>query len=255
MRARFLANASMSTAPTFTGAGATLSFMVTPPPAGRVNLRSARFQRSLLWTYWRATAFPDQYIEFTPISRFDGPIFAGGFAGTRGWDGWQRRGSALRREDASGRGAAFVAAPVVAAIAGRGRALPAAASISEKFAETASQMPGIGLPAGAPERPAEPTAYPAVHDIPPPRNSVVLTNIEQRKLERRSGGSPRRAADCRCRHRRPQRPEGPERPEAQDRAPAARLRMPGLQQRGLDLLATRAQSMLQGSASRPAQPD
>lgn len=44
-------------------------------------------------------------------------------------------------------------------------------------------MPGIGLPANAPERPAVPPAYPAVHDIPPPRNSVTLTNFEQQKME------------------------------------------------------------------------
>jgi len=61
--------------------------------------------------------------------------------------------------------------------------LSGCASISQKFADTASQMPGIGLPAGAPERPAEPTAFPAVHDIPPPRNSVTLTNTEQQTLE------------------------------------------------------------------------
>lgn len=44
-------------------------------------------------------------------------------------------------------------------------------------------MPQIGLPANAPERPAEPIAYPAVHDIPPPRTATVLTDIEQQKLE------------------------------------------------------------------------
>lgn len=45
-------------------------------------------------------------------------------------------------------------------------------------------MPGIGLPAGAPERTAEPVAFPAVHDIPPPRNSVTLSGIEREELER-----------------------------------------------------------------------
>ena len=78
-------------------------------------------------------------------------------------------------------GAARLAVPVVAAVAAAG--LSGCASISEKFADTASQMPGIGLPAGAPERPAAPAAYPAVHDIPPPRNSVVLTNTEATQLE------------------------------------------------------------------------
>jgi hypothetical protein len=57
------------------------------------------------------------------------------------------------------------------------------AEISQKFAATASQLPGIGLSPDAPERPATPLAYPAVHDMPAPRNSVMLTDIEQQKLE------------------------------------------------------------------------
>jgi hypothetical protein len=68
-----------------------------------------------------------------------------------------------------------------AAVAAAG--LSGCASISEKFAETASQMPAIGLPAGTPERPSAPPAYPAVHNIPPPRNSVTLTNTEAAQLE------------------------------------------------------------------------
>lgn len=56
-------------------------------------------------------------------------------------------------------------------------------SISEKFADTASQAPQIGLPANTPARPAEPMTYPAVHDVPPPRTAVVLTDMEQQKLE------------------------------------------------------------------------
>jgi hypothetical protein len=44
-------------------------------------------------------------------------------------------------------------------------------------------MPGIGLPDNSPSRPAEPMVYPAVHDIPPPRTSAVLTEIERRKFE------------------------------------------------------------------------
>jgi hypothetical protein len=61
--------------------------------------------------------------------------------------------------------------------------LSGCSSISQKFTESMSQMPAIGLPAGAPERPAEPAGYPAVHDIPPPRNSVTLTSIEQQQME------------------------------------------------------------------------
>lgn len=69
--------------------------------------------------------------------------------------------------------AILIAAPV----------LSGCGSISQKFADTASQAPGIGLPSNAPERPSTPVAYPAVHDIPPPRNSITLTNFEQQKLE------------------------------------------------------------------------
>jgi len=57
------------------------------------------------------------------------------------------------------------------------------AEISQKFAATASQLPGIGMSPDAPERPAVEGAYPAVHDMPAPRNSVMLTDIEQQKLE------------------------------------------------------------------------
>jgi hypothetical protein len=40
-----------------------------------------------------------------------------------------------------------------------------------------------GLPEGAPQRPATPAAYPAVHDLPPKRQQNVLTEEEQKKLE------------------------------------------------------------------------
>jgi hypothetical protein len=40
-----------------------------------------------------------------------------------------------------------------------------------------------GLPENAPKRPAAPAAYPAVHDMPPPRPTSVLTDEEQKKLE------------------------------------------------------------------------
>jgi hypothetical protein len=38
-----------------------------------------------------------------------------------------------------------------------------------------------GLPAGAPERPAAPPGYPAVHDMPPPRPNTVLSADEAKK--------------------------------------------------------------------------
>ena len=62
--------------------------------------------------------------------------------------------------------------------------LSGCASISQKFAETASQLPAVGLPAGSAGTAGAPAAYPAVHDIPPPRNSVVLTNFERSSLKR-----------------------------------------------------------------------
>jgi len=46
-----------------------------------------------------------------------------------------------------------------------------------------SELPAIGLPADAPQRPVEPAAFPAVHEMPPARMNTVLTDIEQQKLE------------------------------------------------------------------------
>jgi hypothetical protein len=40
-----------------------------------------------------------------------------------------------------------------------------------------------GLPQDAPERPTAAPAYPAVHDMPPPRNSAVLTEEEKKRVE------------------------------------------------------------------------
>lgn len=88
-----------------------------------------------------------------------------------------RRGFALQRDSAVR--ALRLALPLAAALG-----LSGCASISEKFSEAASQMPGIGLPAGAPERAAEPVAFPAVHDVPPPRNSVTLSSIEREEVEK-----------------------------------------------------------------------
>ena len=41
----------------------------------------------------------------------------------------------------------------------------------------------VALPAGAPERPLEAPAFPAVHDMPPPRSNVTLSPEEQVRLE------------------------------------------------------------------------
>jgi hypothetical protein len=72
---------------------------------------------------------------------------------------------------------------VAALVFASGLCLSGCASISEKFAETASQAPQIGLSANAPARPAQQMSYPAVHDVPPPRTAVVLSDMEQQKLE------------------------------------------------------------------------
>ena len=40
-----------------------------------------------------------------------------------------------------------------------------------------------GLPEGGPERPTKQSNFPAVHDLPTPRASTVLTDAEQKKLE------------------------------------------------------------------------
>jgi len=42
----------------------------------------------------------------------------------------------------------------------------------------------MGLPAGAPARPMAPYEYPAVHDMPPARATVPMTEDEQVKLEK-----------------------------------------------------------------------
>lgn len=96
----------------------------------------------------------------------------------RGKSAWRYRGAPWRRPWQRAR---LVVAALVTVVAAT--TLPGCASISQKFAASMSQMPAIGLPSDAPERPSEPTAYPAVHDIPPPRNSITLTSIEQQKLE------------------------------------------------------------------------
>ena len=86
-----------------------------------------------------------------------------------------RRGAASQQRTRS-RGLALLAAVL-------GLALSGCASISQKFADAASQAPEIGLPANAPARPAQEMAYPAVHDVPPPRTAATLTDIEQQKME------------------------------------------------------------------------
>jgi hypothetical protein len=51
-----------------------------------------------------------------------------------------------------------------------------------------------GLPAGAPPRPTTTGAYPAVNDVPPPRETTVLTSEEQKKLQDELAAERARAA-------------------------------------------------------------
>jgi hypothetical protein len=62
--------------------------------------------------------------------------------------------------------------------------LALALSLGACVATVADLPPAVGgLPAGTPQRPAEPGVYPAVHDMPPPRPNTVLTEEERKKAE------------------------------------------------------------------------
>jgi hypothetical protein len=54
-------------------------------------------------------------------------------------------------------------------------------SCSSVLSELPTQLGG--LPQGTPERTATTPAFPAVHDMPPPRPSTALTAAEKNKLE------------------------------------------------------------------------
>lgn len=90
-------------------------------------------------------------------------------------------GEALQQDSGSRRTVRWslrlaVLSAVAACLAGCG-------SISEKMSGQMSTMPGIGMRAEAPERPAQPLAFPAVHDMPPQRTTAVLSMDEQTRLE------------------------------------------------------------------------
>jgi hypothetical protein len=80
------------------------------------------------------------------------------------------------------------ASEIVAAVAKAGRKpLPALvlALALGACSSTMSRLPTElgGMPPGTPEQPAAPATYPYVHDMPPPRNDVVMTKDEQKKAE------------------------------------------------------------------------
>jgi hypothetical protein len=53
-----------------------------------------------------------------------------------------------------------------------------------------------GLPDGTPQRPTTSMSYQAVHDMPPPRATTVLTDAETRKLESDLIAARNRAAEA-----------------------------------------------------------
>jgi hypothetical protein len=46
-----------------------------------------------------------------------------------------------------------------------------------------ADMPGVGLPANAPERPKEAGAYLPVHDLPPERDEAAIKPAELAKIQ------------------------------------------------------------------------
>lgn len=72
------------------------------------------------------------------------------------------------------RGASIVAVMVLVLVLASGCSTGDIDKIPQEFG---------GLPAGAPARPAQAPAYPAVHDMPPQRAATVLDAEQQRKLE------------------------------------------------------------------------
>ncbi|RIK98155.1 MAG: hypothetical protein DCC74_05235 [Proteobacteria bacterium] len=47
-----------------------------------------------------------------------------------------------------------------------------------------ADLPMVGLPEGAPARPADPGAFPAVHDIPASREQTLLDAAERERIQR-----------------------------------------------------------------------
>ena len=71
---------------------------------------------------------------------------------------------------------------MLAAYAVLSLSLAGCGSIADKFSQVMADAPGVGLPAGTPERPVTPAAYPAVHDMPQAR-PAALSGPEQIKME------------------------------------------------------------------------
>jgi hypothetical protein len=128
----------------------------------------------------------DQFIEFTTFSRV-APTFRGGLIA--GWKGQLGADDTAMNAALRGGGTVRVARelawlPVAILWASAAFGLGGCASISEKMSEPLSRMPGIGMRAEAPERPAEVRAYPAVHEMPPPRTTATLDGSQQTEMEK-----------------------------------------------------------------------
>lgn len=48
---------------------------------------------------------------------------------------------------------------------------------------TIADLPAVGTPADAPERPKEPGAYLPVHDLPPDREEAIISPAERAKIQ------------------------------------------------------------------------
>ncbi|HWV97348.1 MAG TPA: hypothetical protein VN130_09380 [Xanthobacteraceae bacterium] len=46
-----------------------------------------------------------------------------------------------------------------------------------------ADLPLVGVPEGAPARPKDPGTFPAVHDLPAPRQQAVMDRAEQERLQ------------------------------------------------------------------------
>lgn len=57
------------------------------------------------------------------------------------------------------------------------------ATIPLAACSSVADLPIVGVPEGAPKRPANPGAFPAVHDMPAPREQTALDPAEQARIE------------------------------------------------------------------------
>ncbi len=70
----------------------------------------------------------------------------------------------------------------------RGRALALGALLGATLAlggcsTTVADLPAVGTPGDAPERPKEPGAYLPVHDLPPDREEAIISPAERAKIQ------------------------------------------------------------------------